>query len=114
MKKLRGTIRIIKGLIGAKSFTGTTSTWEEDAKDFVKMIRAMWKGDYRVKKRNILFVFFGLLYILNPMDLLPAIALGPIGIIDDAAVLVFVFKRITSELQRFGNIAKFEDAEVLS
>ena len=33
---------------------------------------------------------------------------------DDAAILVLVYKRITSELERFRSTSKFEDAEVVS
>ena len=114
MKKLLGTITLLKGLRGAKKTAAYNTTWEKDGKDFVKMIRSAWKGDYSLKKRNILLTLLGLLYILNPLDLLPAIALGPIGLIDDAAVLVFVYKRITSELERFRREAKYQDAEVVS
>ena len=114
MKRLLGTITLLKGLRGAKKTTAYNTTWEEDGKDFVKMIRAAWKGVYSIKKRNIILTLLGLLYILNPLDILPVIALGPIGLIDDAAVLVFVYKRITSELERFRREAKYQDAEVVS
>ena len=114
MKKLLGTIAVLKGLRGIKKATGYNTTWEEDAEDFLKMLRAAWRGDYSIKKRNIILTLLGLLYILNPLDILPVIALGPIGLVDDAAVLVFVYKRITGELERFRSEAKYQDAEVVS
>ena len=114
MKKLLGTIAVLKGLRGTKKAAAYNTTWEEDAKDFVKMLKAVWRGDYSIKKRTILLTLSGLVYILNPFDFLPTIALGPIGLIDDAAVLVFVYKRITSELEKFRNSAKIEEAEVVS
>jgi uncharacterized membrane protein YkvA (DUF1232 family) len=114
MNKLLGTIALLKGLRGTNKATAYNTTWEEDAKDFVKMLRAAWKGDYSIKKRTILLSLMGLVYILNPFDFLPAIALGPIGLIDDAAVLVFVYKQITGELEKFRNSAKIEESEVVS
>lgn len=114
MKKLLGTITLLKGMLGAKETAADNTTWEEDAKDFAKMIRAAWKGDYNIKKRNVLLTLLGLVYILNPFDLLPAIALGPIGLMDDAAVFVFLYKRITGELERFRREAKYQEAEVVS
>ena len=44
MKKLLGTITLLKGLRGAKKTAAYNTTWEEDGKDFVKMIRAARKG----------------------------------------------------------------------
>jgi uncharacterized membrane protein YkvA (DUF1232 family) len=114
MKKLLGTITLLKGLRGAKKAATYNTTWKEDAKDVAKMIRATWNGDFRIQKRNIFLMLLCLVYILNPFDFLPAIALGPIGLIDDAAVLVFVYKRITGELERFRREAKYQEAEVVS
>ncbi len=114
MKKLLGTIAVLKGLRESKKAAAYNTTWEEDTKDFVKMLRAAWRGDYSIKKRTILLTLLGLVYILNPFDFLPAIALGPIGLIDDVAMLVFVYKRITGELERFRRESKYQDAEVIS
>jgi hypothetical protein len=44
MKKLLGTIAVLKGLRESKKATAYNTTWEEDTKDFVKMLRAAWRS----------------------------------------------------------------------
>lgn len=114
MKKLLGTIALLKGVFGAKKSDSSTTTWGEDLSDAKKMISAALKGEFKLKKRNILIILGGLLYVISPLDFLPAALLGPIGLADDAAILMFVYKRITSELERFRTVAKFQDADVVS
>lgn len=114
MKKLLGTIALFKGVFGEKKSDASTTTWGEDLSDFVKMIKAAFRGTFRIKKRNILIAIAGLFYVLSPLDFIPELVLGPLGLVDDAAILVFIYKRITGELERFRTEAKFEDAEVVS
>ncbi len=35
-----------------------------------------------------------ILYVLSPVDLLPEAILGPLGLIDDAALIAYLIKRI--------------------
>lgn len=44
-------------------------------------------------KRIVTFLLC-LAYVLSPVDLLPEIALGPLGLPDDAIALVYGFKRL--------------------
>jgi uncharacterized membrane protein YkvA (DUF1232 family) len=114
MKKLFGTYAAVKGISGAKKGFSPNSTWAEDFSDFIQMVKAAIKGTYRIRKRTLVFVLTGLVYIISPIDFLPALILGPIGLVDDAAILLFVYKRITSELDRYRKEAKYEEAEILS
>ncbi|PCJ66009.1 MAG: hypothetical protein COA58_08000 [Bacteroidetes bacterium] len=114
MKKLLKIAATLKVLFGAKKANTGESSWGDDASDFYKMIKAAFTGNFKFKKRNIIIVIAGIIYVLNPLDLLPAALLGPIGLVDDAAILIFLYKRITSELERFRRDAKFDDAEVIS
>src|SRR5512138_1761943 len=41
------------------------------------------------------------LYIVSPLDFVPEIALGPIGLIDDAVIVAWVVGAILSETERF-------------
>lgn len=41
-------------------------------------------------------IFASILYILSPIDLLPEAILGPIGLIDDAAVLGVAFVLVSN------------------
>ena len=46
------------------------------------------------RKIIILGIVLCCLYIISPVDLLPEIAVGPFGLIDDAAVLAFMISLI--------------------
>lgn len=113
MKKITGALALLKGLKGAKKQVGKDTTLSEDVNDVIDLLKAIYKGEYKIKKRNILAIIVGVIYVLNPFDLLPALALGPIGLIDDAAVLVFIYKRIASELDRYRSTSKYQDAEIV-
>ncbi|MDB4161085.1 YkvA family protein [Bacteroidia bacterium] len=114
MKKLRQTIALIRRALGSKKTKTSATTWKEDLSDVQKMISSVLKGTFKIKKRNTLIILGGLVYVLSPMDFLPEALLGPLGLADDAAILVFVYKRITGELERFRNESKLEDVEVIS
>ena len=58
-------------------------------------------GETKYQEAKYTSYAFGPALYTKPFRFLPGIALGPIGLIDDAAVLVFVYKRITGELERF-------------
>ena len=114
MKKLLGTIALLKGVFGTTKSEASTTSWGDDLSDLQKMISAALKGDFKFKKRNVLMALGGLIYVLSPLDFLPMALLGPFGLADDAAILVLVYKRITSELERFRSTSKYDEAEVIS
>ena len=46
-------------------------------------------GEVNISKNwNIIIALLALLYIVSPVDLLPEVILGPIGLIDDAIVFL--------------------------
>jgi uncharacterized membrane protein YkvA (DUF1232 family) len=114
IKKLWQTIALIRRALRSKKSKTSATTWKEDLSDVQKMISSVFKGTFKIKKRNILIILGGLVYVLSPMDFLPEALLGPVGLADDAAILIFVYKRITGELERFRNESKLEDVEVIS
>lgn len=65
------------------------------------LTRAYVKGEYRqIPWSSILLIMGGLLYFLNPLDLIPDFI--PVkGLLDDAAVLTYVFATIHGDLERF-------------
>ena len=59
------------------------------------------RGDYKQLPRASVFAAtFGLLYLLNPFDLIPDFIPG-IGYLDDAAVLMIVVKTIRADLEHY-------------
>ena len=57
-----------------------------------KMAKDTITGRYRgLKKRNLFLIVAGLMYLVNPMDLVPDFIFA-FGFGDDVAVLMYVFK----------------------
>lgn len=56
--------------------------------------------DKEVSVFKKLLIFGGLLYLVFPMDIVPDFIIG-LGILDDAAVLLFVWNAIKSELSEY-------------
>jgi len=59
------------------------------------------KGNYReVKKRDILLIVAGFLYLLNPADIIPDFILF-FGFFDDLSVLTYIVKKLDKELEKY-------------
>lgn len=58
-------------------------------------------GRYRgVSKKNLALIVAGILYLVNPMDLLPDFILG-VGFLDDVSVLMMILNRLSDELDHY-------------
>jgi len=57
----------------------------------------IWR--YRVPPRGLVAMIGSLIYLASPVDVLPEVVLGPLGLLDDAGVVtaaaVFVYKLVT-------------------
>jgi uncharacterized membrane protein YkvA (DUF1232 family) len=57
----------------------------------------MWR--YRVPPRGLVAMIGSLVYLASPVDVLPEMLLGPLGLLDDAgavtAAAIFVYKLVT-------------------
>ena len=66
-----------------------------------KLVKDAITGRYRgLKKRNLLLIVAGLMYLVNPMDLLPDFLFG-LGFFDDVGVLMYVFKKLDGEIKAY-------------
>ncbi len=66
-----------------------------------KMLKAWIKGEYKeVSKRSIITIIAGILYFVTPIDIIPDFIAG-LGIVDDAAVIGFILKQISNDLEKF-------------
>lgn len=75
--------------------------WKEHGKLLLQMIRDYLRGSYReVPYWAISAVALALLYVLNPLDVIPDFFPG-FGYLDDATVLAFCLKLIERELNRY-------------
>ncbi len=73
----------------------------EQGKVMLDMVRDYAKGSYReVPYWAISAVSVALLYVLNPVDVIPDVIPG-IGYLDDAAVVAFCLKLIEREVEKY-------------
>jgi len=72
-----------------------------DLQTLVRLVRAYASGTYReVALSTLLFALAGIIYFVNPFDLIPDFILG-LGFIDDVSVLVYVLSKIKVEVDTF-------------
>ena len=77
-----------------------------------KLVKDAITGRYRgLKKRNLLFIVAGLMYLVNPLDILPDF-LFAIGFADDMGVLMYVFKKLDGEIKAYEAWRDEEEAQI--
>ncbi|GAB3523303.1 YkvA family protein [Emticicia fontis] len=65
------------------------------------LLKAYATGEYRnIELPNLLKVVAGFIYFISPIDLLPDF-LPYVGLADDVALLMFIIKSISDELEKF-------------
>ena len=69
---------------------------------FIKRIKAIkyFMKDKEVPKRKKLIIIFGVLYLMTPIDLIPAPVLG-FGFLDDIALWGFIIYYLKDELDKY-------------
>jgi uncharacterized membrane protein YkvA (DUF1232 family) len=70
-------------------------------KIFIRMIKAYIEGEYReVPWKTMLIILAGLIYFVNPFDLIPDFLPG-VGYIDDITIVLWVFKSVEEDILKF-------------
>lgn len=81
--------------------SGKLARFSADVKLMFSMIRDYWHGNYRsVPWKTIAAVAGALLYVMNPLDLIPDFILF-VGFLDDAGVVALCLKMVESDLHRY-------------
>jgi len=77
-----------------------------------RLVTAYARGRYRIIPfKTLLTIVAAVVYFLNPFDLVPDAILG-IGLMDDLAVLTWVYKSAQEELNNFINWEKQQSIEI--
>ena len=72
-----------------------------DLQALFRLVRAWVRGEYReMPWRTIVFAIAGVIYFVNPFDLVPDF-LPSMGFLDDATVVGFVLKSIKADIDDF-------------
>ena len=80
---------------------GPLGRFVEDFKLLVSFLKDYWSGKYRqVPFWTIAAIVVALLYVLNPMDLIPDFIPG-VGMLDDAMVIAACLAMIEKDLQEY-------------
>ncbi|WP_313756074.1 YkvA family protein [Tissierella sp.] len=69
----------------------------DDIKLFIDLIKDWMRGDYKeISQGSMIMIIISLLYLVNPLDIIPDFLVG--GFIDDLAVIAYVIKKTSEEL----------------
>jgi uncharacterized membrane protein YkvA (DUF1232 family) len=80
---------------------GPLQKFVSDVTLLLAMVKDYYTGAYRdIPFKSVAAIAFTLLYILNPLDLIPDFLPG-IGQLDDAAVLALCLKMISNDLEKY-------------
>ncbi|GAE92065.1 hypothetical protein JCM21714_1045 [Gracilibacillus boraciitolerans JCM 21714] len=67
----------------------------------LEVFRAWIKGEYKeIPKGSIIMIIATILYFVSPIDLVPDFLVG-LGFFDDAAVIGFAIRQVSSDLDKF-------------
>lgn len=72
------------------------------------LIKYIKDGEVSVYKK--LLILGSLLYLVSPIDIVPDFMIG-LGLLDDAAVLLFVWSALKSELKEYGEKQRRPDVD---
>ena len=73
----------------------------DELKALLRLVRFYIAGDYRaIPWESLVLIVAGIIYVVSPVDAIPDV-LAPIGLIDDAAVVVFVMGVVEEEVEDF-------------
>lgn len=96
-------VRLKKLIVSVKEMIKENKQLSEvfnDIKTMINLLKDWLNGDYHeLKKSSAIMIIISFLYLINPIDLIPDFLFG--GFIDDIAVIGFVFKKISDEIDRY-------------
>lgn len=97
IEKLNKNKRKLKKILSLKAF----SDQKKKLKMFIEILRQYQKGNYReIPWRSITAISFTLIYIINPLDVVPDV-LPVVGYIDDTTVFMALLSLAEKDLNQF-------------
>ncbi|GGY72567.1 YkvA family protein [Marinobacter zhanjiangensis] len=85
------------------------SRFSTDIRLMFSLLRDFWNGRYRqIPWKSVAAIAGALLYVLNPLDLIPDLIVG-VGLLDDAAVVGLCLRLVESDLHRYAAWKELDD-----
>jgi len=53
----------------------------------------------QLTRTQLLLIIAGLIYVLSPVDFIPELILGPLGLADDASIMALILMTVTRSIQ---------------
>lgn len=90
--------------------SGKLKRFSSDIKLMFSMLRDYWQGNYReIPWKSVAAIAGALVYVLNPLDVIPDLILG-FGFVDDAGVVALCLKMVESDLIRYAAWKEHKEA----
>ncbi len=81
--------------------SGKLNRFKTDVRLMFSLVRDYYNGQYRdIPWKSIAAIVGALIYVLNPLDLIPDLILA-IGFVDDVGVVALCLKLVESDLHRY-------------
>lgn len=92
---------LMRAISKANDKKSTLSQVWEKLQLLFELVKAWTKGDYRkISTSSLLTIIGAIIYFVSPIDFVPDFIAG-LGIIDDAAVIAFTVKQVSTDLEKF-------------
>jgi uncharacterized membrane protein YkvA (DUF1232 family) len=92
--------------LSAEGISGNLSEFQHSVQLLIRMIRACASGEYKALPwKSLVSVIAVLIYFVSPIDVIPDF-LPVIGITDDIALVVWLFKSLTGDITKFSEWEK--------
>lgn len=97
----RGRLPALVFAVARKGKSYRLGRLKEDVQLLQALCMAYWRGEYRaISPKALVSIVAGLVYFVSPIDAIPDWLLG-VGMLDDIAVLTWVMKNLSDELDAF-------------
>ena len=100
-KEVQDVLINAEGIEDKFKSSGPLRRYIEDARLMLSLLKDYWRGDYRETLwLSISAIVFALLYVWNPLDLIPDF-IPFVGLVDDAFALAVAFKLVEKDLKKY-------------